>query len=145
MRGSLTVLKNELMLASVAYFHLLYVLKYVLNTPTLCARTAMLKNPSKKDKKIANGLCGLDLQYRRGFTTDAVQVADDCSRNSKSAAFECRKVECIMRYRKKALKVKLHFVTVGSVTIAKDWDLSQYAGRPCLNGECVRIGASFLG
>jgi len=123
-------------------FHLLYVLKYVLNTPTLCARTAMLKNPSKKDKKIANGLCGLDLQYRRGFTTDAVQVADDCSRNSKSAAFECRKVECIMRYRKKALKVKLHFVTVGSVTIAKDWDLSQYAGRPCLNGECVRIGAS---
>jgi len=142
MRGSLTVLKNELMLASVAYFHLLYVLKYVLNTPTLCARTAMLKNPSKKDKKIANGLCGLDLQYRRGFTTDAVQVADDCSRNSKSAAFECRKVECIMRYRKKALKVKLHFVTVGSVTIAKDWDLSQYAGRPCLNGECVRIGAS---
>ena len=105
MRGSLTVLKNELMLASVAYFHLLYVLKYVLNTPTLCARTAMLKNPSKKDKKIANGLCGLDLQYRRGFTTDAVQVADDCSRNSKSAAFECRKVECIMRYRKKALKV----------------------------------------
>ena len=62
MRGSLTVLKNELMLASVAYFHLLYVLKYVLNTPTLCARTAMLKNPSKKDKKIANGLCGLDLQ-----------------------------------------------------------------------------------
>lgn len=102
----------------------------------------MLKNPSKKDKKIANGLCGLDLQYRRGFTTDAVQVADDCSRNSKSAAFECRKVECIMRYRKKALKVKLHFVTVGSVTIAKDWDLSQYAGRPCLNGECVRIGAS---
>ena len=142
MRGSLTVLKNELMLASVAYFHLLYVLKYVLNTPTLCARTAMLKNPSKKDKKIANGLCGLDLQYRRGFTTDAVQVADDCSRNSKSAAFECRKVECIMRYRKKALKVKLHFVTVGSVTIAKDWELSQYAGRPCLNGECVRIGAS---
>ena len=95
-------------------FHLLCVHKYVLNTPALCARTAMLENPSKRDKKIANGLCGLDLQYRRGFTTDAVQVADDCSKNSKSAAFECRKVECIMRYRKNALKVKLHFVTLGS-------------------------------
>jgi len=78
------------------------------------------QKPLKKRQKIANGLCGLDLQYRRGFTTDAVQVADDCSRNSKSAAFECRKVECIMRYRKNALKVTLHLVTVGSVTIAKD-------------------------
>ena len=77
------------------------------------------REPLKKGQKIANGLCGLDLQYRRGFTTDAVQVADDCSRNSKSAAFECRKVECIMRYRKNALKVKLHFVTLGSITIAQ--------------------------
>ena len=71
------------------------------------------RDPSKKTKKIANGLCGLDLQYRRGFTTDAVQVADDCSRNSKSAAFECRKVECIMRYRKKRTQSYVAFSNSG--------------------------------
>jgi len=111
--GHLPFWKMSSCLHQLHIFHLLYVLKYVLNTPTLCARTALLKNPSKKDKKIANGLCGLDLQYRRGFTTDAVQVADDCSRNSKSAAFECRKVECIMRYRKKRTQSYVAFSNSG--------------------------------
>ena len=142
MRGSLTVLKNELMLASVAYFSSAICLQICPKYTNIMCQDCYAQEPLKKRQKIANGLCGLDLQYRRGFTTDAVQVADDCSRNSKSAAFECRKVECIMRYRKNALKVKLHFVTVGYVTIVKDRDLSQYAGRPCLNGECVGIGAS---
>ena len=52
MRGSLTVLKNELMLMHQLHnFHLLYVLKYFLNTPALSARTALLKNPLKKKTK----------------------------------------------------------------------------------------------
>ena len=113
MRGSLTVLKNELMLASVAYFSSAICPQICSKYTNIMCQDCYAQKPLKKRQKIANGLCGLDLQYRRGFTTDAVQVADDCSRNSKSAAFECRKVECIMRYRKKRTQSYVAFSNSG--------------------------------
>ena len=113
MRGSLTVLKNELMLASVAYFSSAICLQICPKYTNIMCQDCYAQKPLKKRQKIANGLCGLDLQYRRGFTTDAVQVADDCSRNSKSAAFECRKVECIMRYRKRRTQSYVAFSNSG--------------------------------
>ena len=113
MRGSLTVLKNELMLASVAYFSSAICPQICSKYTNIMCQDCYPQEPLKKRQKIANGLCGLDLQYRRGFTTDAVQIADDCSRNSKSAAFECRKVECIMRYRKKRTQSYVAFSNSG--------------------------------
>ena len=113
MRGSLTVLKNKVMLASVAYFSSAICLQICSKYTNIMCQDCYPQEPLKKRQKIANGLCGLDLQYRRGFTTDAVQIADDCSRNSKSAAFECRKVECIMRYRKKRTQSYVAFSNSG--------------------------------